>query len=320
MEKSYRLDEVQDAITRVIAAQYTHAVGQEIPQYGPNDSVTDKLEFDSLDTVELIMALEEEFEIDISEQLLPEDYTPTHLLDIIKPLLGGRLILSLGEFLDKNIEARKEAKQEILDGKRPIKDRHPLNFGNMDFKPENVQALPVVTADGSVPKLKADYAPLSTPWEHFGLTPVAFTDDAFTKGWFYFTERKAITDHIISTQESSVMMKAVVLVGELAVKVEAFRLNAGLAPETLTWFSGKVRTGLLTGGETKEYWIVAEYLNGHRAGYIMWEIDPAAKILAFLSEGHLVVAPEIYEHMSELLAKASRFRQPATVGLNWSQP
>ncbi len=305
MKKEITLGEIQAGVKKVIREQYVHVINPEPPEYADTDSITDTLGFDSLDTVELIMALEDEFEIDISELEVPEGYNVNVLSDLIAKSLGAWVT--------------------DLSNVANLREANALHFGNMDFKPEDVQPIPVVTKDGSVPQLKlkprgqqscftayddAAFQPLSTPWEHFGLNPIAMVDDAFSKGWFYYSERKAITDHIVATQPNENLVEHLVLVGELAVKAGAYCHNAGLAPEALTWYAGKIRTGLLTGGEVREYWIVEAFVNGHRAGNIMWEIDPTAKILKFLDNGRFTMKQEI----------VALFQKPATVGLNWSQP
>jgi len=292
-KQHYRLTEVSNGVTRLIADQYG-TKGQEMPSYTAADSLTDKLGFDSLDMVELIMACEDQFEIHIPDEALEDKDTHAALVTAVVNGLEDRMILP------------RQVPFIVGEDKGPLDDGapHPLNFGQMSYDASSVKVPAVAGEDGLA------YKRLDIPWEHFGMTPIATCEDTFTQGWFYFNERKQITDHITSTQPLGTVVEPLALVGELAVKAEVYRRNAGLPAEALTWYAGKIRTGLLTGGDTKEYWIVEAFVNGHRAGDVMWEINPTATILLFLDKGTLRMRQEI----------TTLFRQPATVGLDWSQP
>lgn len=292
-KKQYHLTEVNDSVTRLIAEHYG-TKGQEMPAYTAGDSLTEKLGFDSLDMVELIMACEDEFEIRIPDEALGEKDSQAALVTAVVNGLEDRMVLP------------RHVPFIVGQDKGPLDDGspHPLNFGQMSYDASSVKVPAVAGEAGHA------YKRLDIPWEHFGLTPIAMCEDSFTQGWFYFNERKQITDHIVSTQPLDAVVDPLALVGELAVKTEVYCTNAGLPREAISWYAGKVRTGLITGGDTKEYWIVEAFVNGHRAGDVMWEINPAATILLFLDKGTLRMRQEI----------TALFRKPATVGLDWSQP
>ena len=57
------MNEIQEKIVKIICEQ----LGKEESEINMNSNFIDDLDADSLDTVELVMALEEEFEIDIPD-------------------------------------------------------------------------------------------------------------------------------------------------------------------------------------------------------------------------------------------------------------
>ena len=64
-------------------------VGLEEGEYfGPGDCVVLDIGLDSLDAVELIMWLEEEFDIDINEYDLEDDYSLYNIADYIEKQIG----------------------------------------------------------------------------------------------------------------------------------------------------------------------------------------------------------------------------------------
>ena len=71
---------LDDRVKKIIAEQLS--VSED--QITPEASFVDDLGADSLDTVELVMALEEEFEIDIPDEEAEKIVTFQHVLDYIK--------------------------------------------------------------------------------------------------------------------------------------------------------------------------------------------------------------------------------------------
>ena len=71
---------VEDRVKKIIAEQLS--VSEE--QITPEASFVDDLGADSLDTVELVMALEEEFEIDIPDEEAEKIVTFQHVIEYIK--------------------------------------------------------------------------------------------------------------------------------------------------------------------------------------------------------------------------------------------
>ncbi|WP_348673670.1 acyl carrier protein [uncultured Abyssibacter sp.] len=71
---------MEDRVKKIIAEQLS--VSEE--QITPEASFVDDLGADSLDTVELVMALEEEFEIDIPDEEAEKIVTFQHVIDYIK--------------------------------------------------------------------------------------------------------------------------------------------------------------------------------------------------------------------------------------------
>ncbi|MBV61132.1 MULTISPECIES: acyl carrier protein [Abyssibacter] len=71
---------MEDRVKKIIAEQLS--VSEE--QITPEASFVDDLGADSLDTVELVMALEEEFEIDIPDEEAEKIVTFQHVIEYIK--------------------------------------------------------------------------------------------------------------------------------------------------------------------------------------------------------------------------------------------
>ena len=71
---------MEDRVKKIIAEQ----LGVSEEQITPEASFVDDLGADSLDTVELVMALEEEFEIDIPDEEAEKIVTFQHVIEYIK--------------------------------------------------------------------------------------------------------------------------------------------------------------------------------------------------------------------------------------------
>ena len=71
---------VDERVKKIIAEQ----LGVEEDEVGPEASFVEDLGADSLDTVELVMALEEEFEIEIPDEDAEKILTVGKALDYIK--------------------------------------------------------------------------------------------------------------------------------------------------------------------------------------------------------------------------------------------
>ncbi len=72
--------EVQDRIRKIIAEQ----LGVEEEEVVPDAKFVDDLGADSLDTVELVMALEEEFDVEIPDEDAEKIQTVGGAIDFIK--------------------------------------------------------------------------------------------------------------------------------------------------------------------------------------------------------------------------------------------
>jgi len=77
-------DEVEDKVKSIIAEQ----LGVEISSVTPEASFTEDLGADSLDAVELIMAIEEAFDIEIPDEEAETMTTPAECVSAIKGKLG----------------------------------------------------------------------------------------------------------------------------------------------------------------------------------------------------------------------------------------
>lgn len=73
------MNNIFDRIKKIIAEH----LDVEESKITPEASLTDDLGADSFDTVELIMALEEQFEIEISDEEAQEIITVKHAVDFI---------------------------------------------------------------------------------------------------------------------------------------------------------------------------------------------------------------------------------------------
>ena len=71
---------VEDKVKEIIVDQ----LGVDEKQVNPNASFIDDLGADSLDTVELVMALEEEFDIEIPDEEAEKILSVQHAIDYIQ--------------------------------------------------------------------------------------------------------------------------------------------------------------------------------------------------------------------------------------------
>ena len=77
------MDEVEDKVKGIIAEQ----LGVEVGSVQPNSSFTEDLGADSLDAVELIMAIEEAFDIEIPDEEAETMTSPAECVAAIKAKL-----------------------------------------------------------------------------------------------------------------------------------------------------------------------------------------------------------------------------------------
>tara|TARA_B100000579_G_scaffold364208_1_gene323092 strand:- start:131 stop:367 length:237 start_codon:yes stop_codon:yes gene_type:complete len=73
------MKEIQDKIIKIISEQ----LGKDETEINMNSNFIEDLDADSLDTVELVMALEEEFEIDIPDDAAEKITTVQSAVDFI---------------------------------------------------------------------------------------------------------------------------------------------------------------------------------------------------------------------------------------------
>ena len=73
------MDEIQEKIVKIICEQ----LGKDKSEISMNSNFIDDLDADSLDTVELVMAFEEEFEIDIPDEAAEKITTVQSAVDFI---------------------------------------------------------------------------------------------------------------------------------------------------------------------------------------------------------------------------------------------
>lgn len=74
---------VEERVKKIVAEQ----LGVELDDVTPEASFVDDLGADSLDTVELVMALEEEFDIEIPDEVAEKILTVQSSIDFIKEKL-----------------------------------------------------------------------------------------------------------------------------------------------------------------------------------------------------------------------------------------
>ena len=73
------MEEIQEKIVKIISEQ----LGKDEADISMSSNFIDDLDADSLDTVELVMALEEEFEIDIPDEAAEKITTVQSAVDFI---------------------------------------------------------------------------------------------------------------------------------------------------------------------------------------------------------------------------------------------
>ena len=73
------MEEIQSKVIQIISEQ----LGRDVSEIQMNSHFIEDLDADSLDTVELVMALEEEFEIDIPDEAAENISTVQSAVDFI---------------------------------------------------------------------------------------------------------------------------------------------------------------------------------------------------------------------------------------------
>ena len=74
-----KMEEIQSQVIKIISEQ----LGKDVSEIQMNSHFIEDLDADSLDTVELVMALEEEFEIDIPDEAAEKISTVQSAVDFI---------------------------------------------------------------------------------------------------------------------------------------------------------------------------------------------------------------------------------------------
>lgn len=84
LEKDHNMDEIVAKVTKIISEQ----LGKDEAEIKLESHFIDDLDADSLDTVELVMALEEEFGIDIPDDAAEKITTVQSAVDFIRAAQG----------------------------------------------------------------------------------------------------------------------------------------------------------------------------------------------------------------------------------------
>ena len=84
LEKDHNMDEIVSKVTKIISEQ----LGKDESEINLESHFIDDLDADSLDTVELVMALEEEFGIDIPDDASEKITTVQSAVDFIRSATG----------------------------------------------------------------------------------------------------------------------------------------------------------------------------------------------------------------------------------------
>ena len=79
-------NEVADKVRTIIA----ESLGVKLEQVKPESSFINDLNADSLDIVELVMAIEKEFEIEIPDEDAEKITTVQHAIDFIQQQVAGK--------------------------------------------------------------------------------------------------------------------------------------------------------------------------------------------------------------------------------------
>ena len=73
------MEEIQATVVKIISEQ----LGKDVSEISMSSNFIEDLDADSLDTVELVMALEEEFEVDIPDEAAEKITTVQSAVDFI---------------------------------------------------------------------------------------------------------------------------------------------------------------------------------------------------------------------------------------------
>ena len=84
LEKDHNMDEIVSKVTKIISEQ----LGKDESEINLESHFIDDLDADSLDTGELVMALEEEFSIDIPDDASEKITTVQSAVDFIRSATG----------------------------------------------------------------------------------------------------------------------------------------------------------------------------------------------------------------------------------------
>lgn len=74
---------ISERVMQIVAGQ----TGNSLEKIKPESNIVDDLDADSLDTVEIVMAVEEEFEIEIADEDGEGFTTPQKIIDYLIPRL-----------------------------------------------------------------------------------------------------------------------------------------------------------------------------------------------------------------------------------------
>eukprot|EP00964_Phaeocystis_antarctica_P056732 scaffold33503_cov48-Phaeocystis_antarctica.AAC.2 len=117
------MDEVEDKVKGIIAEQ----LGVEAGSVKPDSSFTEDLGADSLDAVELIMAIEEAFDIEIPDEEAETMTTPKECVAAIKAKLSGHRDGSLSDSLPPSPQRpRQAASCRVVCGVAVYGVQHPV--------------------------------------------------------------------------------------------------------------------------------------------------------------------------------------------------
>ena len=78
----------KEKITATISEVLVEQLGVRLAEVVPTARVSSDLGADSLDRIEIIMALEEEFNVRLDDARVPSDPTVTELVELVASVLG----------------------------------------------------------------------------------------------------------------------------------------------------------------------------------------------------------------------------------------